>query len=73
VVDRVVETVAVVESPDRTIIDLPLLVLPPAVREGDRLMLCIVPLPTSPVREARLRVKDERSSTPVQSRSTRVH
>ena len=72
VVDRVIDVVAVVETADRTPFDLPMLILPYEVREGDRLAVCLVTVPSSPAREARSRVKDERSSTHSQSRSIRV-
>lgn len=73
VVDRVVESIAVVESSDLRVVDVPLAVLPLDVREGDRLAVCLVALPPSPAREAQFRVKDERSFAQNPPRSSRVH
>ena len=72
VVDRVIDTIAVVELADRTTFDLPTVVLPPDVREGDRLTVCFTPFPTPHAHEARFRAMDGQSSKNPQSRSLRV-
>lgn len=73
VVDRLADSVAVVEVADRRMVDVPLPVLPIDVQEGSRFVICLVPNPLSPAREAQLRAKDEWSFTPSQPRSLRVH